>query len=50
MQIEFPDGSTVEAYEHGLSLSIVALRGAVPSQWIMDFRQGLGKYAGRLVD
>lgn len=45
-QVEVPDGTTLQAYEHGLSMSIVALRGSVPSQWIMDFRQALGKYAG----
>jgi hypothetical protein len=45
-QIEMPDGTSVQAFEHGLSMSIVALRGSVPAQWIMDFRQGLGKYAG----
>ncbi|GBF91197.1 hypothetical protein Rsub_04866 [Raphidocelis subcapitata] len=40
------DGTAVEAYEHGMSLSIVALRGSVPTQWVLDFRQGLGRYAG----
>ncbi|KAI8466668.1 MAG: hypothetical protein J3K34DRAFT_379213, partial [Monoraphidium minutum] len=40
------DGSSVEAYEHGMSLSIVALRGSVPTQWVLDFRQCLGRYAG----
>jgi hypothetical protein len=40
------DGSTIEAFEHGLSLSIVGLRGSVPQQWILDFRTCLGQYAG----
>jgi hypothetical protein len=38
LQVLLPDGSEVEAYEHGMSLSIVALRGSVPSQWVMEFR------------
>jgi hypothetical protein len=42
-QLVLKDGTTVEAYEHGMSLSIVALRGSVPTQWVLDFRQGLGK-------
>ena len=29
-----------------MSLSIVALRGSVPTQWVMDFRSTLGKYSG----
>ncbi|KIZ01359.1 hypothetical protein MNEG_6599, partial [Monoraphidium neglectum] len=28
-----------------MPLSIVALRGSVPTQWVLDFRQGLGRYA-----
>ena len=38
----------MEAYEHGMALSIVALRGSVPTQWVLDFRQGLGRCAGLL--
>lgn len=44
--IQLADGKTVEAFEHAQSLSIVTLRGSVPSQWIMDFRAALGRYAG----
>lgn len=40
------DGTVVEAFEHGMSLSIVCLRGSVPAQWIVEYRQTLGKYAG----
>lgn len=29
-----------------MTLSIVALRGSVPAQWVMDFRSALGRYAG----
>lgn len=46
VQIELKDGEKVEVFEHGMSLSIVALRGSVPTQWIMDYRSTLGKYAG----
>jgi hypothetical protein len=46
LQIQLADGTTIEAYEHGLSLSIVGLRGSVPQQWIVDFRSCLGQYAG----
>ena len=46
LQVELRDGSLVEVFEHGLSLTIVALRGSVPSQWILDFKMTLGKYAG----
>uniref|UniRef100_A0A383VEJ6 Uncharacterized protein n=1 Tax=Tetradesmus obliquus TaxID=3088 RepID=A0A383VEJ6_TETOB len=44
--IELRDGTQAEVYEHGMSLSIVALRGSLPEQWIVEFRQGLGRYAG----
>jgi hypothetical protein len=44
--VELRDGSQVEVFEHGMSLSIVALRGSVPAQWIMDYRSTLGKYSG----
>lgn len=44
--IELPNGQMVAVYEHGMSLAIVALRGSVPQQWIMDFKSSLGKYAG----
>lgn len=37
-QIELKDGSKVDVYEHGMSLEIVALRGSIPQQWIIDFR------------
>jgi hypothetical protein len=46
LQVLMADGSTIEAFEHGLSLSIVGLRGSVPQQWIVDFRACLGQYAG----
>ena len=36
----------MEVFEHGLSITIVALRGSVPSQWVLDFKAALGKYAG----
>ena len=42
-QVVLRDGTQVEAYEHGMSLGIVALRGSVPTQWVLDFRQGLGR-------
>ncbi len=29
------DSTKVEVYEHGMSLSIVALRGSVPNDWVM---------------
>ncbi len=45
-QVELRDGTKVEVYEHGMSLSIVALRGSVPNQWVMDYRATLGKYSG----
>jgi hypothetical protein len=38
LQIELKDGSSVSVYEHGMSLEIVALRGSIPQQWIIDFR------------
>ncbi|KAL6747850.1 hypothetical protein V8C86DRAFT_2896496 [Haematococcus lacustris] len=40
------DGRSVEVWEHGMSLAIVALRGAVPQQWVLDYKATLGKYAG----
>lgn len=43
LQVELRDGTTMEAFEHGQMLSIVALRGSIPAQWIADFRQTLGK-------
>lgn len=49
-QVELRDGTSIEAYEHGLSLAIVALRGSVPAQWVIDFRLVLGKYAGFTLD
>eukprot|EP00878_Enallax_costatus_P034440 GHUV01038185.1.p1 GENE.GHUV01038185.1~~GHUV01038185.1.p1 ORF type:complete len:116 (+),score=23.12 GHUV01038185.1:213-560(+) len=36
--IELKDGSHVEVYEHGMTLSIVALRGSLPEQWVVEFR------------
>lgn len=44
------DGTVVDAFEHSQSLSIVALRGSVPSQWITDYRSALGQYAGFSLD
>ena len=41
-QITLRDGSTAEVFEHGMSLNIVALRGSVPQQWILDFKATLG--------
>jgi hypothetical protein len=38
LQIELRDGTQAEVYEHGMSLSIVALRGSLPEQWIVEFR------------
>ena len=49
-QVQLRDGSTVEAYEHGMSLAIVALRGSVPAQWVMDYKSVLGRYAGFSLD
>jgi hypothetical protein len=37
-QVILKDGSEVQAYEHGMSLSIVALRGSIPRHWIVEFR------------
>ncbi|MEW5310112.1 MAG: hypothetical protein WDW38_001941 [Sanguina aurantia] len=48
--IELRDGTSVQAYEHGLMLAIVALRGSVPAQWVIDFRVTLGHYAGFSLD
>lgn len=31
-------------------LAIVALRGSVPAQWVIDFKVGLGHYAGFSLD
>eukprot|EP00798_Chlamydomonas_sp_ICE-L_P026686 gene26686-4261_t len=45
-KVELRDGTSIEVFEHGMSLTIVALRGSVPSQWILEFKQTLGKYAG----
>ena len=42
-QLEMLDGTKVEVFEHGMSLSIVALRGTMPQQWILDFRSALGE-------
>lgn len=41
-QVELPDGRSVEVFEHGMSLAIMALRGSVPQQWVMDFKASLG--------
>lgn len=43
-------GEEVMAYEHGVSLAIVALRGSVPAQWVLDFRRTLGRYSGFSLD
>jgi hypothetical protein len=32
------DGSKADVYEHGMTLEIVALRGSVPQQWVLEFR------------
>ncbi|KAG1669301.1 hypothetical protein FOA52_014862 [Chlamydomonas sp. UWO 241] len=44
--VELRSGESIDVFEHGMSLSIVALRGSVPTQWVMDYRSTLGKYAG----
>ncbi|GLC41238.1 hypothetical protein PLESTB_001084100 [Pleodorina starrii] len=44
------DGSEVQAFEHGMSLAIVALRGSVPGQWAVDFQTSIGKYCGFSLD
>lgn len=49
-QVTLRDGTVVQATEHSLSLSIVALRGSFPNQWVMDFRSILGKYSGFSLD
>ncbi|KAJ9529617.1 hypothetical protein QJQ45_014377, partial [Haematococcus lacustris] len=46
LQVVLRDGRSVEVWEHGMSLAIVALRGAVPQQWVLDYKATLGKYAG----
>lgn len=38
MQVELRDGSKADVYEHGMTLEIVALRGSVPQQWVLEFR------------
>jgi hypothetical protein len=38
MQVELKDGSTADVYEHGMTLEIVALRGSIPQQWVLEFR------------
>ncbi|CAL8462508.1 g2041 [Coccomyxa elongata] len=43
-EVQLPDGSTVFAYELDVDLKIVALRGSVPSDAILDFRRALSKY------
>ncbi|GIL68080.1 hypothetical protein Vafri_21393 [Volvox africanus] len=44
------DGSEVQAFEHGMTLAIVALRGSVSSQWALDFQTSIGKYCGFSLD
>lgn len=41
-QITLRDGTEVAAFEHGMTLSIVALRGSVPQQWALDFKMSIG--------
>lgn len=45
-QVELPNGQLAAVYEHGMSLAIVALRGSVPQQWILDFKSALGESRG----
>ncbi len=42
--VQLPDGSVVTAYELEIALKIVALRGSVPSDAILEFRHALSKY------
>ena len=42
--VQLPDGSTVTAYELDIALKVVALRGSVPSDAILEFRHALSKY------
>lgn len=42
--VQLPDGSVVTAYELDIALKIVALRGSVPSDAILEFRHALSKY------
>ncbi|GIL81389.1 hypothetical protein Vretimale_1058 [Volvox reticuliferus] len=44
------DGTEVQAFEHGMTLAIVALRGSVSSQWALDFQTSIGKYCGFSLD
>ncbi|GFR49954.1 hypothetical protein Agub_g12062, partial [Astrephomene gubernaculifera] len=48
--ITLRDGTQLQAYEHGMSLSIVALRGSVPSRWALDFKTSIGRYCGFSLD
>lgn len=40
----------MQAYEHGMAISIVALRGSIPSQYAVDFKTSIGKYCGFSLD
>ncbi len=40
--ITLRDGTSVEVYEHGMSLGIVSLKGSVPSDWILQYKMALG--------
>ncbi|EFJ52374.1 hypothetical protein VOLCADRAFT_103032 [Volvox carteri f. nagariensis] len=44
------DGTEVQAFEHGMTLAIVALRGSIPAQWTLDFQTAIGKYCGFSLD
>lgn len=48
--VELRDGTSIQANEHNLFLTIVALRGSVPQQWLSDFRGCIGKYCGLKLD
>ncbi len=43
VQVTLKDGSEVQVFEHGMSLSIVGLRGSIPQDWILEFKMALGK-------
>ena len=50
LQVTLKDGTQVDAFEHGMSISIVALRGSISAQAALDFKSVVGKYAGFALD
>jgi hypothetical protein len=48
-QVTLRDGTSVDVFEHGMSLSIVSLKGSVPSDWIVSFKACLGEWLTHVV-